>query len=108
MEGILNGPFGRTILGPVPLTIGRTSDNRLVVNDQSASQHHAEIRPEGQGYYILDAGSTNHTFINEYRLTPNMPRSLNSGDSIRSIGSAMLLLAASPPLAQALPGSSHE
>src|SRR5205085_1337115 len=83
MEGILNGPFGRTILGPVPLTIGRTPDNRLVVNDQSASQHHAEIRPEGQGYSIVDLGSSNGTFVQEQRLDPYIPRMLYPGDMVR-------------------------
>src|SRR5438477_1869218 len=83
MEAALFGPSGRTILGPTVVTIGRAPDNQLVINDPLVSAHHAEIRPQGQGYYILDSGSTNHTFINEYQLTPNIPRSLNSGDSIR-------------------------
>lgn len=83
MEVGLLGPSGRTTLGQSVLTIGRTPGNQLVINDPRVSGHHAEIRPEGQGYYILDLGSTNHTFINEHQLMPNIPRTLNSGDSIR-------------------------
>lgn len=83
MEGVLNGPFGRTILGPVPLIIGRTPDNQLVVNDPSASAHHAEIRPEGQGYSIVDLGSNNGTFVQEQRLNPYVPRMLYPGDTVR-------------------------
>lgn len=83
MNAALNGPFGRTTLGPTPLTIGRTPDNQLVLNNPKTSSHHAEIRPDGQGYSIIDLGSTNGTFINEQPLERNVPRMLNPGDTIR-------------------------
>ncbi len=83
MEAALNSSLGHTILGPTIMTIGRTSDNQLVVSDPKASSHHAEIRAEGQGYTITDLGSTNGTFVNEQRLTPDVPCSLNAGDAIR-------------------------
>ena len=87
MEAALTGPNGRNVLGPTPLTIGRTPDNQLVVNDPKASSHHAEIRPDGQGYSITDLGSTNGTFVNGQRLIPHMARQLNNGDAVR-IGDA--------------------
>ena len=83
MNAALNGPFGRTPLGPTPLTIGRTPDNQLVLDNPKTSSHHAEIRPAGQGYSIVDLGSTNGTFINEQPLERNVPRMLNPGDTIR-------------------------
>lgn len=83
MEATLNGPYGRTALGPTSLTIGRAADNQLVVNDPRTSSHHAEIRPEGQGYSVIDLGSTNSTFINEQRIEPNVPRLLAAGDRVR-------------------------
>src|ERR671938_10583 len=83
MEATLNGPFGRLTLGASNLTIGRTPDNQLVVNDTRTSSHHAELRPEGQRYSIVDLKSTNGTFVNDQRLEPYQPRPLNTGDVIR-------------------------
>lgn len=83
MEAVLNGPNGRIVLGPTPLTIGRTPDNQLVVNDAKSSSHHAEIRTDGQSYSITDLGSTNGTFVNGQRLERGVPRQLSSGDVIR-------------------------
>ncbi|QBD77570.1 FHA domain-containing protein [Ktedonosporobacter rubrisoli] len=89
MEAFLNGPMGRIPLGASLLTLGRSPDNQVVVSDRQASGHHAELRLEGQAYYIVDRGSTNGTFLNEQRLGSNMPRMLMSGDNIR-IGSTIL------------------
>jgi hypothetical protein len=85
MEATLVGPNGQTTVESThyPFTIGRASDNRMVVNDLKVSSHHAQIRPEGQGYEIIDLGSSNGTFVNEQQLVPNLPRFLNPGDQIR-------------------------
>ena len=85
MEASLNGPFGRTALGQGALKIGRAPNNTLVINDPQSSAHHAEITAgfDGSSYQVTDLNSTNGTFVNEQRLTPNMPRQLNSGDVIR-------------------------
>ena len=83
MEASLNGPSGRTALGLARLTIGRFQDNGLVVNDPKASSHHAEIRPDGSSYSIVDLNSTNGTFVNEQRLNPGASRLLQPGDTIR-------------------------
>ncbi|HYX51274.1 MAG TPA: FHA domain-containing protein [Ktedonobacteraceae bacterium] len=55
MNATIIGPYGPTPLEstPYPFTIGRASDNRLVVNDPKASSHHAQILPNGQGYEIM-------------------------------------------------------
>lgn len=88
MEASLNGPLGRTVLEQGTLKIGRAPNNTLVINDPQSSAHHAEITPgfDGNSYQVTDLNSTNGTFVNEQRLTPNVPRPLNSGDVIR-IGS---------------------
>src|SRR5216684_5037463 len=105
MEAALNSPYGRTILGPASMTIGRSPDNQLVVNDPQASSHHAQIYPDGQGYLLVDLGSTNGTFINEQRLISHSPRMLNAGDVLR-IGNTSLSYEAigAPQDSQTAPG----
>ncbi|HVB61903.1 MAG TPA: FHA domain-containing protein [Ktedonobacteraceae bacterium] len=83
MEALLNGPTGRTTLDTGTLTIGRAASNRLVLSDAKTSSHHAEIRPAGSGYAIVDLGSTNGTYVNEQQLTAQVPRPLAPNDSIR-------------------------
>lgn len=93
MEASLNGPGGqRTELQQGVLTIGRAPDNQMVLQDQQASSHHAEIRPDMQGYLLVDVNSRNGTFVNEQRLMPQTPRLLISGDVIR-IGETRLTYA---------------
>jgi pSer/pThr/pTyr-binding forkhead associated (FHA) protein len=97
MEAVLQSPFGRRVLEPALLTIGRAPDNQLVISDPKASSHHAEILPGVRGYSITDLGSTNGTFVNEQRLERHIPRLLNGGDRIR-IGDLTFTYEASNPL----------
>lgn len=46
------------------------------------SRCHAEIRVEGNTYYIQDLGSSNGTYIRQTKLQPNTPYQLNVGDRI--------------------------
>lgn len=46
------------------VTIGRTADNGIQIEDASVSSSHAEIVPQGDGNYLLrDLGSTNGTRV---------------------------------------------
>jgi hypothetical protein len=79
----LQGPFGRAVLGPRVLTIGRALDNQLVVNNPTVSSHHAEIRSGVYGYSLIDLGSNYGTFVNEQKIDRHIPRLLQGGDRIR-------------------------
>ncbi|MBX5452149.1 FHA domain-containing protein [Thermogemmatispora sp.] len=83
MEASLNGPQGRIPLGPGVTTVGRAPDNQIRLDDQQVSSHHAELRAENGGYSLVDRGSTNGTFVNDQRLTSQVPRRLMPGDRIR-------------------------
>ncbi len=82
MKAVLTGPQGKTALESSGLTIGSSPDNSLVLDDVKVSAHHAEIRPEEQGYAIIDLGSIHGTYVNGERLDFNAPCRLNPGNSI--------------------------
>ena len=62
------GPVARADrIPPGGLTIGRTSDNQIVVNDPLASRRHARLVKGAEGLVIEDQGSANGTFVNGRR-----------------------------------------
>lgn len=51
------------------ITVGRSEDNHVVLDDAYASTTHARIVPGGAHYVVEDLGSTNGTFVNEERVS---------------------------------------
>lgn len=51
--------------------------------ERGISRLHAVIRPSDEGVVIIDMNSTNGTTLNGYRLPPELPYPLNSGDEVR-------------------------
>ncbi|MBW4563503.1 MAG: FHA domain-containing protein [Mojavia pulchra JT2-VF2] len=49
-------------------TIGRSSDNTIVIMDESLSRYHAEITIAHNRITIKDLQSLNHTFVNEVKI----------------------------------------
>ena len=62
------------------ITIGRSSDNIVVLSHPQVSAHHARMVQEGGTYRILDLNSTNHTFVNSEQTSNYL---LKLGDEIR-------------------------
>lgn len=69
----------------VPFTIGRQSDNDLVLLDNRISRSHARILQDDEGYRIEDSGSRHGTLVNGARISGC--HSLQNGDAI-SLGVA--------------------
>jgi ABC transport system ATP-binding/permease protein len=69
------------------LTIGRGTDNDIVIADMLASRHHATLVPTGAGTEIHDAHSINGTFVNG---TPVDALLLHDGDVV-TIGNVDLV-----------------
>ncbi len=65
------------------LSLGRAQDNDVVLSDPRISGHHARIQLSGSAVQIVDLGSRNGTCVNEQRLSPQVPRTLSPGQSIR-------------------------
>ena len=64
------------------LTIGRMTDNQLVIDEDNVSRYHAEIRHMGKDRYrFFDLGSANGAWINRQRITT--PTKLSNGDQIQ-------------------------
>jgi hypothetical protein len=61
-------------------SIGRESDNDIILKDSEISRSHARISRKGGAYVLEDLGSINGTFVNKQPLTA--PRALVAGDEI--------------------------
>jgi hypothetical protein len=90
--GSLVLPTGqRFTLGEHTVTVGRRPESNIVLGDPKVSRSHAEIRPQGDGYLVVDLGSTNGTTVNGVRISE---RALRDGDEIR-FGSTQIRFEAS-------------
>jgi phosphoserine phosphatase RsbU/P len=67
------------ILAP-KFTIGRSSNNDLVIPKPNVSRAQAEVRVEGSSYTLVDLGSKHGTFVNGARVDQ---AALSHGDRIR-------------------------
>lgn len=54
-----------------------------IPDNNSISRSHANIICKGGIYYIADQNSTNYTFVNGNKITPNQEVKLNNGDKIK-------------------------
>lgn len=61
------------------VTIGRHPDSNLVLGDPNVSRNHAEIRPQGDRYVVVDLGSTNGSRVNGARVDTQV---LQDGDEL--------------------------
>jgi len=80
---VLSGPERGQVfkLASRETTMGRSSDADITIVDQSLSRIHARIKPSGDGFLIIDGGSTNGTFINDERISA--PTRILPGDRFR-------------------------
>lgn len=70
VEGSLAGTS--ITLSATPITVGRSPDCTVVIDDDYASNHHARISPHESGWIIEDLGSTNGTYLQSTRVNGAM------------------------------------
>lgn len=91
-------------VGNGPLTLGRDAASNVVVSGSEVSRQHAEIRPDPEGYLLVDV-SVNGTYVNGERVAKT--HRLARADVIRIGNDEFRFYADSPPAAaQARPGDS--
>jgi adenylate cyclase len=62
-------------------TLGRSPENRIVIDDTSISRQHAMLqRLDSGAIFLVDLGSSNGTFVNGLRVS--VPVTLRSGDRV--------------------------
>jgi general secretion pathway protein E len=66
IEGTAN--LAEVALAEAPITIGRHSSNKLVLDDQRSSRAHAVIEAVGDQFRLRDLNSSNGTFLNGQRV----------------------------------------
>ena len=70
----------RLVVGPAGVTLGRSRQCDVVLNDPNISRRHAEIRPRGGSWVLTDLGSTNGCRINGRRIDGS--EVIRSGDKL--------------------------
>ncbi len=88
---VTGGPLsGKTLpLTEQQITIGRSNDATLVLNDDYASSRHARLFPQDGQWIVEDLGSTNGTYLDRQKVT--QPTPVPTGVPIR-IGKTVLEL----------------
>lgn len=73
----------------VPLAhVGRGSHNDIVINDDSVSDTHAKLQRRDDGWFVVDVGSTNGTYVAGQRITAE--RRLDGSPELRFGGVKMV------------------
>ena len=70
----------RLLVGPAGVTLGRSRQCDVVLNDPNVSRQHAEIRPRGGSWVLTDLGSTNGSSLNGRRIEGS--EVIKAGDEI--------------------------
>jgi hypothetical protein len=82
----LEWPGGTLVIEQRVTVIGRSSEADVRLDDANASRRHAELRRIGDGYSLVDLGSTNGTEVNGQRIQET---ALMNGDVI-SVGTTRI------------------
>src|ERR1700733_3747542 len=94
-----NSVLKEVAVGPAEVSIGRSPDNALVIDNPAASHYHARVFNEEGRTMLEDFGSLNGTFVNGQRVKTV---TLKPGDSV-SVGKHIIVVADSR---ETLPSSS--
>jgi pSer/pThr/pTyr-binding forkhead associated (FHA) protein len=70
-QGALSGTSVR--LGESAVTMGRSQDSTIVIDDDYVSSRHARVFPRDGEWYVEDLGSTNGTYLDRTKVVGATP-----------------------------------
>ncbi|HKL85830.1 MAG TPA: FHA domain-containing protein [Treponemataceae bacterium] len=73
------------------ITIGRSADNDIVIDNKLTSRHHAIVQKIKDEYFLKDDGSTNGTFLNGKKVPDGKYVKLHKQDKV-TIGNVHLII----------------
>lgn len=88
-------PNSAFVLNKALITIGRTPDNDLVLDDFAVSRNHARLFRSGDAWVVEDLNSANGTFVNGQRISG--PATLSPGAQVGFGPNIVFSLQAPPP-----------
>jgi two-component system, cell cycle response regulator len=71
----------RFVLENSPTRIGRGADNHIILDGDSVSRRHAHLEQRGEGWVVVDDGSTNGTYVNDEQVAKQV--TLANGDRVK-------------------------
>ena len=78
------------------MTIGRSSDSKIFLDDVTVSRKHASLSLVGPDWVLTDSGSLNGTYVNKHRVTTT---TLANGDELQ-IGKFRFVFVLAPSAGQ--------
>jgi len=78
------------------MTIGRSSDSKVFLDDVTVSRKHASVSLVGSDWVLSDSGSLNGTYVNKHRVTTT---ALANGDELQ-IGKFRFVFVLAPTAGQ--------
>lgn len=78
------------------MTIGRSSDSKIFLDDVTVSRKHAAVSLLGHDWVLTDSGSLNGTYVNKHRVSTT---TLTNGDELQ-IGKFRFVFVVAPAAGQ--------
>jgi hypothetical protein len=85
-----------SLLANEQMTIGRSSDSKIFLDDVTVSRKHASVALVGSDWVLSDSGSLNGTYVNKHRVSTTV---LVNGDELQ-IGKFRFVFVLAPTAGQ--------
>jgi hypothetical protein len=77
---------------PDKISIGRSRNNDITISDPNVSKLHAYLTPSGDSHVLVDADSSNGSFVDNRRITALEPKPVDDGQVLQFGPTARMML----------------